>query len=543
MKPLLTAAQMRRCDARAIEEARVPGLVLMENAGQGTFVEIASRLETLGGSKVVLVCGKGNNGGDGFVLGRHLCNAGAQVRAYLFGKKAQVKGDARANLDAFVGVGGDLVEDAGKAPAMEELRADLWDCDVAADALLGTGLEKDVEGEFARAIALLNESPCIVVSLDIPSGICSDSGAVRGAAVEADLTCTYGAFKVGQWQYPGRERCGELVEIPISIPPPFYEAAGPNHFLLSAGDVWPGLLSRPPDAHKGHFGHLLVVAGSHGKSGAAVLSCLGAHRVGAGLVTLAVPRSLEAVAAPQSPETMTALLDENSAGGISEKSAGAILDLLKDRSGLLLGPGIPTDPETGRSLQHVLERAQGPLVIDADGLNLLAKAALRPGGLSSKQVIVTPHPGEMARLLGKKAADVQAARIEMARAYATQEKVICVLKGAGTVVAAPDGAVYISPFGNPGLASGGTGDVLAGMIAGILAQEGPSPLEAACSGVILHGLSADRIAGRRGAEAGLLAGDVALEIPAVLHDLVEGEPGEEPEGGGCGDPTHHHGHG
>ncbi len=536
MIPLLTAAQVRAADAKAIEQARVPGLVLMENAGLCTFLEIEKRFESVAGLRAVVVCGKGNNGGDGFVIARHLHVRGAEVTAFLLGKKADVKGDAKANLDAWVGIGGELVENASTPAKFEELRAALSEAALVVDAILGTGLSGAVEAKTADAIEAINDSPGFVVAVDVPSGMDSDTGQILGDAVWADLTCTYGAMKVGQWQYPGRECCGELVLVPLPMPPEFLGESA-EHALLGEEDVPHQLLHRPATAHKGYFGHLLVVAGSHGKSGAAVLASRAAGRVGAGLVTLAVSRNLEAVVAPQSPETMTALVDENASGGVAASAGGELLKLAAERSGVVIGPGIPTDAESSKAFLEFLKSVKTPLVIDADGLNLLASSKTRPQDLASKMVIVTPHPGEMARLTGKSAAQVQESRITIAREYAKSEGVICVLKGAGTVIADPAGAVFLSPSGNPALASGGTGDVLAGMIGGLLVQEGVSPLEACCAGVILHGLAADRIVEKKGAEPALLAGDLIEELPDVFRSLPHDHGHSEDGPGGCGEDS------
>lgn len=540
MKPLVTAARMAAIDRRTSEEGRVPSLILMENAGLKTYLTLKEKAGSVEGLRVVLVCGKGNNGGDGFVVGRHLLNDGAGVVAYLMGEVPDVSGDAKTNLEAFRGLGGRLVEGAGSKAKLEELRSDLMEADIVIDALLGTGLDSEVHGAYSAAIDAINDSLGFVVAIDIPSGVHADTGQILGNAVMADLTCTYGAVKIGQFQYPGRELCGELVQLDISIPPHFIEEGAGDTFVVDETDLWPGLFDREPDAHKGHYGHLLVIAGSHGKSGASVLVCRGAHRIGAGLVTLAIAEGLESVAAPQTPETMTVLLPENEKRGLAEGTAKTLVDLAAERSAVAIGPGIPADPVTDKVLEEFLRKNRTPIVIDADGLNLLARLELSPGELGAEAVIVTPHPGEMSRLTGKSTGEIQSDRLEIARTYAEEEGVICVLKGAGTVIATPDGGAVISPFGNPALSSGGTGDVLTGMIGGLLAQEGVSPIDAAISAVIIHGLAADMLVAGRGVAVGVLAGDVAEAIPevlgAILESLVGGGHDDEH------DPSHDHEH-
>lgn len=520
MKPLYNAEEMRMLDKRAAEDARVPGLVLMENAGIKTFQIILEKTGGIAGMSVTILCGKGNNGGDGFVIARHLLNHGAQVRVYLFAPADTVKGDARAMLDAWMGMGGELIDDVGDESSLKDLAEDLADSEVIVDALLGTGLESEVRAPMAEAIELMNDSPALIVAVDIPSGISADTGHVLGTAVQADVTCTYAGMKLGQWLYPGRAHCGELFEIEISIPFEMLDSHRGTTYLLTPEDVWSGLFHRLPDAHKGNFGHLLVVAGSHGKSGAGVLSCRAAHRIGAGLVSMAIPRGLESVVAPQSPETMAELLAQSDSGGYAPDAGTALLEATATRTAVLIGPGVPTDAESSEVLLELIRNCELPMVIDADGLNLLAHAGLTPGKLASEQVIVTPHPGEMSRLSGFTTREIQADRIGVATAYAAEHAVIVVLKGAGTVIALPDGQAMVCPAGNAGLATGGTGDVLAGLIAGLLVQEAITPIEAAATGVLLHGMAADRISGR-GSEASLIASDVIAEIPALIADVHE----------------------
>ncbi|MCB0219679.1 MAG: NAD(P)H-hydrate epimerase, partial [Chrysiogenetes bacterium] len=411
MKPLYSAEEMRALDKRAIEEARIPGLVLMENAGLKTFQIILEKTGGAAGMPVSVLCGKGNNGGDGFVVARHLQNHGAQVRVHLFAPIDAVSGDARAMLDAWMGMGGDLVDDVGDEQSMKDLAEDLADSEIVIDALLGTGLESEVRGAMADAIEMMNDTPGMIFALDIPSGISADTGHVMGTAVQADITCTYGGMKPGHWIEPGRAHCGEMFEIEISLPFEMLDAHQGSTYLLTPEDVWPGLFHRLPDAHKGNFGHLLAIAGSHGKSGAGVLASRAAHRIGAGLVTLAIPRGLESVVAPQSVETMTELLTENDEGGYGKGAGARLLEAASSCTAVLIGPGIPTDAASGEAVLELMKKCELPLVIDADGLNLLAKNSISPGKLASEQIVVTPHPGEMSRLSGFTTQEVQADRV------------------------------------------------------------------------------------------------------------------------------------
>ena len=532
MKPLYTAQEMRELDKRAESEARIPGLILMENAGLKTFQTIAEVMGGVEGLPVTIVCGKGNNGGDGFVIARHLQNHGALVRVFLLGPVDGVKGDAKVNLDAWMGMGGDLTDDVGDEQSLNDLAEAIEESELVVDALLGTGLQSEVRDTAAELIEMINDAPGMILAVDIPSGVSADTGDVMGTAVQADFTCTYGGMKLGQWLYPGRAFCGEVYEIEISIPFEMLDAHQGSRYLLTPEDVWMGLFHRLPDAHKGNFGHLLIVAGSHGKSGAAVLASRAAHRMGAGLVSLAVPRGLESVVAPQSAETMTELLPEGEAGGYGKGAGAALLEAASSKTAVLAGPGIPTDGESAKAMLEFLKKCDAPLVLDADALNLLAKNSLSPGKLASEQIVVTPHPGEMARLCNLSSDEVQADRIGVATGYAQEHGVIVVLKGAGTVIALPDGQAMISPAGNAGLATGGTGDVLAGMIAGLLVQEGITPVEAAATGVLLHGLAAERITARS-AEASLIASDLIAELPALLaavHEQLHHHHGDDAEG-------------
>jgi len=512
MDKIATTAQMRELDRRTIAEHGIPGLVLMENAGRGAFAVIREQFPELG--RVAVFCGKGNNGGDGLVIARHLKNAGIEVTAYLLARRAEVAGDAKTNLDAWVKLGGALKQVTAEK-ALGTHRNAILHSDLLVDAILGTGLSAEVKGLHAAAIRLLNEAAdqrgIPVVAVDIPSGLHSDTGQVMGAAVAADVTATFGLAKVGQLCYPGASLCGRLEVIDISIPAELTSPL-PYHAVTAAGAA--GLLrERPEDSHKGRNGHLLVLAGSPGKTGAAVMAGEAALRAGAGVVTLGVPAGLHDRFERKTLEVMTEPLPDTDRRTLGKSSVARARELLAGKSALALGPGLSQSDEVAGFVKAVIKTCRVPLVIDADGLNAVAE---EPKMLKAAQapVIVTPHPGEMARLLKKSAAAVQADRLAAALALSKNYGVITVLKGAHTVTATPDGRAFINLSGNPGMASAGMGDALTGVIGALLGQ-GCEPLEAAVLGVFLHGSAGDLAAEEMG-EVGIIASDLIARLPRAI---------------------------
>ncbi len=505
MQKLATSAEMSALDQGAIK-AGVPGLILMENAGRGTFRAIEEHL--LAHDHVrhsVIVCGKGNNGGDGFVIGRHLLNAGVPAEAFLLGRMRELKGDAAANAEAYIATGGkltELVSPAGLGRLTEALNAS----DLVVDALFGTGLNSGITGLAAKAIGAINESGAFVCAVDIPSGISADTGAVLGTAVVADLTVTYGLEKPGHYLEPGRSHRGLLLLERIPIPAADIVRYRPSFELItpSAG-LWDyEIRNRSDDSHKGNYGHVMVLAGSHGKSGAAVLAARGAHGGGAGLVTVVCPKSLEPVVAGDLRETMTLLLPENPAGGWAPESSKAVLTFLSEKHVLVTGPGIPTDKTSEQVLLEILKKAPCPVVVDADALNVLAR---QKTPLRLKNAVLTPHPGEAARLLGLTNAEIQSDRAAAVRDLARNFGCTVVLKGASSLVTAPGKPVRINPTGTPAMATGGMGDLLAGLIGGLIASTGLDPFEAASRAVWLHG-RAGEIAAERAKRPSVLASEV-----------------------------------
>ena len=505
-----TAGQMRALDQWAIAHG-IPGHVLMERAGKGATAVLRRRWKR---GRTILVCGRGNNGGDGFVIARHLKRARIPVEVWLAAEPGTVRGDAARALSAWRGAGG-RVRPCTTAAALDDLRKSLVRATLVVDALLGTGLNAPVEGLHAAIIEAMNAAGAPILAIDIASGLSADTGRPLGAGIRATVTATFGHPKVGQVLHPGIEHTGDLEIIDIGLSSAGLEMIGPTTQVLEAPAVGALLAQRPRAAHKGTFGHVLVVAGSRGKTGAALLASEGSARAGAGLVTLASAAVLQPVFEGQVREAMTAALPDGRDGTAALGDGIALMRLLDGRDAVVCGPGLGVNPDTRTLVATIVRTARIPIVLDADALNAIAGTGLLRERLGP--TVVTPHPGEMSRLLEITAAEVQADRLRVARQLAARDHVVVVLKGARTVVVAPDGRAAIVPTGNPGMASGGTGDVLAGIIGGLLAQ-GLDPYDAACLGSYAHGLAGDRMALRRG-ETGLLARDLLDELPPTLATL------------------------
>jgi NAD(P)H-hydrate epimerase len=501
-----SAAEMRALDRWTIEHG-TPGHVLMERAGAGAVRVLRRHWPRLRGP-VVIVCGRGNNGGDGFVMARRLKAAGVRVSVWLVGRREAVSGDAARMLARWRGT-------TQEVERIAPLREALGGARLIVDALLGTGLNAPVTGLAAEVVGAMNAAEAPVFAVDIPSGLSADSGRPLGVAVGAEVTATFGLPKVGQCLHPGVELCGTLEVVDIGIPPEAMDAIAPRIALLEAAGVGALLPPREPEAHKGTNGHALIIAGSRGKLGAALLAAEASVRCGAGLTTLAVPDALQPLAEARVPEVMTASLPDGAGGGAALGDGKVLAALLEGRSVVVCGPGIGLTNDTRALVSHLLRTATVPLVLDADALNAVAGTELLKA--AGAPVIVTPHPGEMSRLLGRPTTDVQADRLGSARELAAATGVICLLKGARTIVAEPGGRAAISPTGNPGMGSGGMGDALSGMLGALLAQ-GLAPADAAALGVYAHGAAADAVAGRRG-QVGLRARDVIEELPPTLAAL------------------------
>ncbi|BEQ13106.1 NAD(P)H-hydrate dehydratase [Desulfoferula mesophila] len=525
---LVTAEQMRSCDRRTIEEIGLPGLVLMENAAQGAVRVLVDQVGELEGVPVAVLAGRGNNGGDGLAMARILANQGALCDVYLLAETGALKGDAATNLRVAQACGVRVVEAPDEA-GLEALSGEIARHELFIDALLGTGLSKPVSGRYRAAIELLNQLEAPVLAVDIPSGLCADTGAVLGAAVVADFTVTFGLVKQGLI-LDGAGHSGELFLVDISIPPAVEDDLEVECHLLEA-DLAAALVNpRPAGAHKGSFGHLLVLGGSPGKSGAPCLAAMGGLRAGAGLVTACLPEELNLAAEIKLTAAMTRPLAQSSQGGLALEVLPTVLELMADCQALVLGPGLGREGDCLELARRLWAQCPGSLVVDADGLFALADGWGKVA-CGAAQAVITPHPGEAARLLGLTTAQVQADRLGAARALASVGGVVAVLKGAHTIIAEPGGAAWINPTGGPLLASGGSGDVLAGVIGGLMAQ-GLGSLEAALVGCFVHGLAADLAAEEYG-ERGLAAEELADWLPRAFAALEEAEVEFSEEGAPC----------
>ncbi len=513
MAKLLNSAQMREADRRTIEELGLPGVVLMENAGAGVVHWLKHHLPDWHGQTFLVLAGPGNNGGDGFVVARRLLQDGARVSVFLFGHCDRLQGDALIHFQAFEGSGG-LVREMGLAADLQMFDRLLSHAGVVVDAVFGTGLTRPVEGVTASLFDKINRAGKPIMAVDIPSGVSADHGQILGVALRARWTVTFAAEKIGHRTHPGADWCGEMAVVSIGIPSTYIDL--PEHAVARnlPGDLT--IPRRRSDGHKGTFGHLLVWAGSVGKEGAAALTALGALRTGPGLVTVATPHGARGGVAAKVTEAMTWPLPDE--GGVVP-----VMDALHasgvQPDALAVGPGLGGDDWLCAAILALLREWDRPAVLDADGLNALARQGHLMAELSrSRQapLILTPHPGEFSRLLSGavSAAAVQADRLNYARQVAQEWQVWLVLKGAGTVIAAPDGRAWINETGSAALAAGGSGDLLTGIIAGLLTQGWPVE-SAVRAGVWLHGRAADA----EGGGAGLLASDLLPHVRRLRNQL------------------------
>ena len=507
-----SAEQMREIDRTAIQDYGVPGVVLMELAGRGVADVICQQVDPQG-ARVVVLCGSGNNGGDGYVVARHLLGRGAWVTVYLLADRDKIKGDALVNLMILEKMSADI----RPLRTDQELQQAEWvltHARVMVDALLGTGLNSDVRGQYRKVLERANRCDCLKVAVDIASGLNADSGQVMGVAFGADHTVTFAYPKLGLVTHPGALHTGQLHVVDIGVPAGIEENREFAAEVLQARRVGKWLEHRPSWGHKGTYGHLLVVAGSTGKSGAAILCGEAALRAGVGLVTVASPAETMRAMENKTVEVMLAPLLPD---GAELKDTAALQShfktLLRGKTAVAIGPGIPRGPGMQAFISWLVRNSQVPLVIDADGLNELA-LDLAPLSEAAVPILLTPHPGEMARLTGRPTAEIQQQRLAVAQRFAADHGVYVALKGFRTIIAAPDERIFINPTGNSGMGSGGTGDVLTGLVGSFLAQL-HAPLDALALGVFVHGAAGDRAAERHG-QRGLLASDLLAEVGAVL---------------------------
>ncbi len=504
---VVNPVQMREIDRRAIEDFGIPGASLMERAGEAVARAV---LSLPGDSPVHCFCGSGNNGGDGFVAARYLHQWGRDVTVWLIAPSSSLRGDARANYDrareAVLPVhelsDGEGLEQRLNTPAGF----------IAIDAVLGTGAQGNPRGRYAEAVELMNDLACHTVSVDCPTGLDAATGSVGEPCVKATVTVTMGLPKIGLVLWPALAYVGELVVADIGFPQELLEDSRYRTSILFEDEAFGWLPRRPLDAHKGTCGKLLVIAGSQGYTGAATLTAMAALRAGVGLVYVGVPRSLNDILEVKLTEAITVPFPDTHERTLSFDALGPILEWTDRVDAVALGPGLSQHPETVRLVRKLLPCITLPCAVDADGLNALAPVEERC--TLGRHFVLTPHPGEMARLVDSTVAAIQADRVAACRDLAARLDCSVVLKGVPTVVSGPDGDVFINRTGNPGLATGGTGDVLTGLIGALLAQ-GMPPLKAGALGAYFHGRAGDRAAARRG-QVGMIAGDLLEDLPAVL---------------------------
>ncbi len=511
---LVTTEESRRIDALTIQEFGTPGHVLMERAGAGATAALLEQFPHVRRRRVVVVAGKGNNGGDGFVMARLLARKGVRAEVVLLARAADITGDARTMLRRLQRTKVPVAECVGGTTAAQ-LSKRLRGAALVIDAVFGTGLNAPIKGQLADVLYAMNASGVPVFAVDMPSGLHADTGMPLGVAVQAEATATFGFAKVGQVLYPGLKHVGALVVVDIGLAPEAVARVAPQTALLGPRDVAPLVPQRDPEAHKGTCGHVLVIAGSQGHTGAARLTAHAACRAGAGLTTLAGPKSLNDVFCSGAPEVMTApLRDED---GFLRFDESELRARLEGKTAVVIGPGLGTHDDAQRMVEFLLAETALPVVVDADALTCLARVSERLHRTRAP-TLLTPHPGEMARLLATTTGAIQADRLGLARGFAVEHGCVLVLKGARSVIADATGLAWINPTGNPGMASGGMGDALSGILGALLAQ-GLAADEAARLGVYLHGEIADHVAAQRG-DIGLLASDVIAGIPEGLHRLA-----------------------
>jgi NAD(P)H-hydrate epimerase len=514
---ILDTAQMREADKQTIDDVGVPSIVLMENAGRQVVSALEANYEEAMAGRVAVLCGRGSNGGDGFVVARTLALRGVDVSVFVLGEVASIKGDARVNLDILGRLGVDAVEIADEH-TWELHASEVRTCGLIVDAIVGTGFNPPLRGLLETVVADLNTFPAPVVAIDLPTGVSADTPRLNGHAVQASMTVTLAAPKLPLVLPPAEDHAGDVVIADIGIPPTVVEGlAGRYVELVTPEQLRLVMQPRPVDSHKGDYGRVTVVAGSVGKSGAAYLTAVGALRSGAGLVTVATPRCCLPIVASLAPEYMTEGLDEED-GTVSVAAVDRVLALQQDI--IACGPGLGRTAGARAFVRGLVERAAVPLLLDADAIIAFADAPDALLGQDGREIIVTPHPGEMAALTGLSVEDVQANRLDVACQFATDHHLYVVLKGHRTVVATPAGRAFINPTGNPGMATGGTGDVLSGMLAAWLAQL--LDAEAACQlAVFLHGAAGDLAAAELG-QVAMTAGDLLRSIGAATERLRVG---------------------
>lgn len=513
---LVTAEIMKKLDKITIENYGIPGITLMERAGSGAFALIEKYLSGKAKNGIAIIAGGGNNGGDGFVVARHAREKGYRVDVYLLVHPDSLKGDALENYNRIRNT--IKIEKINDNASLNELVEKFKNYGVLVDAIFGTGFRGTVNGIYRTVITAMNESGARILAIDIPSGLNPDTGEVMGIAVKADLTATFGLPKIGQFLKDAREYTGIVEVVDIGIPEELIEKEETEGELFTISDIKKIVKQRRWNAHKGDFGHLLIIAGSPGKTGAAVLASEGALRAGAGLVSIAVPESLNPVFEVKTTEAMTIPVRDKKKGIFIEESLEDIKKALEGKDAVALGPGIGTRKETVSFVKKLLDIVSVPFVIDADGLNCLSNF---PEKLTEMKVpvVLTPHPGEMARLSGEKIETIKKERIKSAMEFSKKYKCILLLKGAHSVVSDKGVRWSINPTGNPGMATGGMGDVLTGIVGSFLAQ-GLNPYDSARLGAFIHGWTGDELAREYG-HYGYKASELSDKIPYFWKKIFD----------------------
>lgn len=513
---ILNKEQMQEADRITISEYGVPSIVLMENAALSVVKIIEEKFSDI--SDIAILCGKGNNGGDGLAVARHLFNRGYNVKVYLFSKINELKGDPKINLSICQKLGIEI-KSIPTDKIFYEVFPEFFDWPLLIDGLFGTGLDKPLEGFWATIVEAINSLPSLILSIDIPSGLNASQWEVKGPAIKAHTTVTFGGYKIAHIFPPASNYCGKVHLFGIGIPRELLSNL--SKIYLSNKSVLSSFLPpRKIDSHKGNFGHLVVVAGSKEKPGALSMACLGALRSGVGLVTAASIEDSLKVLHQHSYESMGLILDQTPEGTIALSSLPKLLKFLEDKDCLVLGPGLSTNEETQEFIRRLVLNTSLPLVLDADGLNAFSKD-LKVLKARKGEKILTPHPGELSRLLDIPTEEIKKDRIKFAKEAVKQSDSYVVLKGNLTLTACPNEIVWVNPTGNPGMATGGMGDILCGMIGGFLAQN-LNGFKAAPLAVYLHGLAGDLAAKEKG-EEGLIPRDLIEKIPQGFLEIFKNE--------------------
>ena len=525
---ILTASQMAEVDRLTSERFFIPSILLMENAGRCFTEELRKACPELAKKRILILCGRGNNGGDGFVIARYLSLSGAKPEVFLFADPEKLSGDAGTNFKIVqaMGIPVHILPADGD---IESFLRPIEIPDVIVDALFGTGLSKPIGPDFRPVVEWIRKASmhAYVASVDIPSGLLADSPGIPGPAVKANLTVTFSALKLAHVLSPAADYAGKIVLASIGSPEALFENSEYQLNLVDAKQVRDTLPRRARDSHKGSYGHVYIAAGSYGKSGAALMTGMAALRSGSGLVTLWLPRNLQGSIVGKYPELMTEFLPETADGTLDHSGAKLLLAQLPQSDALVLGPGLTTHPSTQKLIHELVRRSPVPVVLDADGINAFVPPDFSLRNEFGQPVIITPHPGEMARLMGKKIAEIQQNRLEAARACAAQHGCHVILKGYQTVIAAPTGEVFINNTGNPGMATGGTGDILAGMTGRFAAEwklqnangNHSNLARYLAAAVYLHGVSGD-LAAADGSMESLVATDLLIALPNAFKTVI-----------------------